>query len=306
MLPAHLATARPIGDSPPHLWAILIATGLALAILCWLLGGVGSGRIHPVLVTYLLLVIFFEQTLVPTGILQRNHLVTGDVTDTLPARTVSTGNDPWYAAPLASSHPAIEVDPASHRLWLFTTGTLQPDRSWLSLEGLLRDRMPPLEDLIVAGQPGPIGAASAVGVLIGGLFLLYRGLIDYRIPVLIVLSAGLAFLILPMPVVIREDAPQWRWMVVRDSAVDMATVLTFVNYELLSSPLLFMAFYLATAPAVRPMTRRGRTIYAILVGIGTAVAQLYASVSFGPYLGLLMVSLITPSMDKWFCAKPLV
>ena len=49
---------------------------------------------------------------------------------------------------------------------------------------LLRDRMPPLEDLIVGGQPAPVGLGSGVAVIIGGLFLLYRGLIDFRIPLL--------------------------------------------------------------------------------------------------------------------------
>jgi Na+-translocating ferredoxin:NAD+ oxidoreductase RnfD subunit len=67
-----------------------------------------------------------------------------------------------------------------------------------------------------------------------------------------------------------------------------------------------MAFYLATSPSVRPMTRRARTLYALLVGLLSAGFQLYASVAIGPYLGLLMASLLTPTLDKWFRPRPLV
>jgi Na+-translocating ferredoxin:NAD+ oxidoreductase RnfD subunit len=82
--------------------------------------------------------------------------------------------------------------------------------------------------------------------------------------------------------------------------------LTFADYELLASPLLFTAFFLATAPSVRPMTRRGRTIFAVLIGVLAAVFQLYVSPSFGDYLALMAGSLMTPALDKWLMPKALV
>ena len=83
-------------------------------------------------------------------------------------------------------HNAVASVPASQFLSEYTTGRVSPDRVWLSLEGLLRDRLPPLEDLILGAHPGPIGTTSAIAVIVGGLLLLYRGVIDYRIPLLIV------------------------------------------------------------------------------------------------------------------------
>ncbi len=143
-------------------------------------------------------------------------------------------------------------------------------------------------------------------VIIGGLFLLYRGLIDFRIPLLICVAAYGALLVLPIPVVITESGAQWRWLALREPGVGWPMALTFANYELMAGPALFMAFFLATSPAVRPMARRGRMLFAILVGILTAAMQLYASVSFGPYLALLLVSLLTPLMDRFFRPRPLV
>src|SRR5207248_8801911 len=80
MLPVHLMTAEaPFEGAPAAQWGILVGAGFLVVMLTWLLGGVGSGRIHPVLVTYLLLVVVFKQTLVPHWVLQCDHRFRGDV-----------------------------------------------------------------------------------------------------------------------------------------------------------------------------------------------------------------------------------
>ncbi len=167
----------------------------------------------------------------------------------------------------------------------------------------LLDGLPALEDLAIGGHPGPIGTGSAIAVVIGGLFLLYRGLIDYRIPLLITFTAFASFLVLPIPVVM-DSGTLWRSLFLPRLGIDGGTAVTFVNYEMMASPLLFSAFFLATAPAVRPMARCARTIYALLTGMLTAASQLYLSVSYGPYVALLLVSLLTPWLDRWFASRP--
>jgi Na+-translocating ferredoxin:NAD+ oxidoreductase RnfD subunit len=137
------------------------------------------------------------------------------------------------------------------------------------------------------------------------LFLLYRGLIDFRIPLFILLVEFAALLILPTPVILSDQA-KWHWIISRQPEVGWATGITFVNYELMASPSLFMAFFLATNASVRPMSRRAQVIFAIIAGAGTAALQLYMSVSVGPYLALLLASLLTPALDMWFRPRPLV
>ena len=318
-LPPHLLSARDVSsltNIPP--WPILPAAGMMLAILLWVIGAAGSGRVHAVLVTHLLLVVLFKDLLVPHYTLQKTNLFRGDMLDAVvPARTYAerraevasrAGRLPWIRQPVDILHDAVYAEPASQRLVFYTTGTESPERAWLSLESLLRDRMPPLEDLIIGGQPGPIGTSSAIAVIIGGLFLLYRGLIDYRVPLLIFLTAYLCMLLLPVPVRITETGETWQWLVVRPppDGVGWRVGLTFVHYELMAGPLLFTAFFLATAPAVRPLSRRGRAVYAVMVGAVAAVFQLYMAVSIGPYLALLGVSLLTPLIDDMFRPKTIV
>jgi electron transport complex protein RnfD len=82
--------------------------------------------------------------------------------------------------------------------------------------------------------------------------------------------------------------------------------ITFVNYELMAGPLLFMAFFLATSSSIRPMAGRARVLYALLIGIAAAALQLYVSVQIGAYVALLLVSLLTPLLDRVFRPRTLV
>jgi Na+-translocating ferredoxin:NAD+ oxidoreductase RnfD subunit len=303
ILPAHLASHFTLQSSSE--WLILPLAGVFLVVFCWLLGGLGAGRIHPVIVTYLVLVVLYSPQLAPSFVLQRSCLLLGDLLNSTPPTPALTTPDVWLNRPITHEHSSLTFIPASEYLGSYTTGQISPERNWLSLEGLLRDRLPPLEDLIIGAQPGPIGTTSAIAVIIGGLFLLYRGLIDYRIPLLVVVSALLALLVLPVPAVITNHA-DWRWAVGHVRGIGWSMGFTFANYELLASPLLFTAFFLATAPSVRPMTRRGRAIYSVLIGLLTGVFQLYVSPSFGCYLALMAASLSTPALDKWLRTKALV
>ena len=176
----------------------------------------------------------------------------------------------------------------------------------MPLHELLRDRMPPLEDLIVGGQPAPIGAGSAVAVIIGGLFLLYRGLIDFRIPLLAPLCAFLAFIVLPVPTLVRETGAHWRWLALRQPDVRWETAVTFAGYEIMAGPMLFAVFFLATSPALRPLSRRARVIYACGLGVLCAAAQLYVSVAVGPYLAVSVAGVASPVIDRRFKPRPLV
>jgi len=110
----------------------------------------------------------------------------------------------------------------------------------------------------------------------------------------------------PVPVAITDQGAVWRSLLLTTAKTDLPTVVTFANYELTASPLLLTAFFLATSPSICPMSRRARGVFAGLLGVGTAVCQLYLSVSFGPYVALLLVGLLTPWLDERFRTKPLV
>lgn len=305
MLPVHLASLDNLFSHRAGFW-LLPACGTLLGIMLWLLRGRSGTALHPAVVVYLLVVPFFQQLLVPHNVLQRDRLFVGDALDA-PLTSAASSTPWWLSTGKTSGHDAVRIpQPASEALLQYSLGQRNtPARGVVLLPGFLRDRLPPLEDLIMAGHPGPVGASSIIFVVVGGLFLMYRGVIDYRVPLLIVFFAFLTWLVFPIPVAITDIGPRWSWLVMRDPSVGYAVAITFANYELAASPLAFMAFFLATAPVVRPVTKRGREIVAILIGLMAGIAQLYLSVAWGPYLALLIGGLLTPVIDRFFTPRPL-
>ena len=309
MLPPHLLVGRDIKDlhAGGTVWMIVPAACLLMVMLLWLTGGVGFSRVHPLLITQLILVLFFYQYLHPHLVLHRSRLLTGDLQNAMHNDVITEAirSVPWIASRDDPPTDAIYVPQvASQQLIEYTRLKGKSNYGWISVEGLVRDAMPPLEDLVVGGHPGPIGASSAIAVIIGGLFLLYRGLIDYRIPLVAVIIAFFALLLLPVPAAIRETGAQWRPLVL--ARIDVTTMVTFANYQLMASPLLLMLFFLATSPSICPMGRKAKVVFAIALGLLTAALQLYLSCSFGPYVALLLAGLLGPWLDEIFRTRPLI
>lgn len=305
LLPPHLlSTADAFTGKSTHPWAILVGGPVLLVALLWALGGVGLTRAHPLLLCYLTLAIAFGSSLTPRLVLHRAKTGAGDLSAHAPAAgPTMRADEPWLAQrELPAPSDALRIDrTAAQRLGEYTRGQSTHRGDFHTLDGLLRDAMPPLEDLVVGGHPGPTGASSAIAILIGGLFLIHRRLIFFRVPLLVILVAYVAFLLLPVPVVITPDGAQFRPLA--RSHQDWGTILTFVNYEVMASPLLIVAFFLAAGPSVAPSAPRARTRYALLLGLTAAGAQLYLSCALGPYVALCLVGLLSPWLDDRYAAS---
>ena len=303
MLPVHLMTTEPpFAQTPGKLWTLLCAAGLLIAFFSWLAGGGLSRcigfRWHPVVAAFLVLNVLFGSVLVPHWVLRKDRLFVGDITRSEPAELAITASEGWMKTPSMSGYDGIYESPASEKLLHYTRALPRNNNTLQSLDGLLRDDMPPLEDMILGGHSGPIGTSSAVAVIIGGLFLLYRGIIDYRIPFLIYISATLSFIILPLPM--EQLAPDgamqiiWKWIAISDRDLfGSAACITFANYEVMAGPLLFMSFFLATSPLLRPVNKKCRFVYAVAIGILSAILQMRVSVSAGPYIALVTIGMLT-------------
>ena len=304
LLPAKLA-ANPPAHALGADWPLLPAAGLMLVVLCWMVGPGGGGRLHPVLVVYLALAAAYPAALAPSTVLQRDRLLVGDVLRKDGPVDPRANPDAWRHRQLAPAPAdALACPSVSDALLSFTRGHGPADVG--SVDALLRTRLPPLEDVVLGAVPGPIGTTSGVAVVIGGLFLLYRGLIDFRVPLLIVAAAWAALLVLPIPLPTAGGGHRWHWLAAAAPGVGWATGVTFVNYEVLASPLLFTAFFLAGSPSIRPLGRPARSVYAVIVGLLAAPLQLYLSVSLGSYLAVLIAGLFASDLDHGLGTRPLV
>jgi Na+-translocating ferredoxin:NAD+ oxidoreductase RnfD subunit len=315
-LPAEWAGGTYTGANRPyHLTPLLPAVGLLVTLLSAALDRVGTGRLNAGLLTIVLVALLFDPAMAPTRVLQRQHIIRGDLLNAVDVRA-QPRQTPWFVPPTTpADHARLQelaggeamlLDPAARRLLEYTRGSQAPERSWMSVETLLRDRLPPLDDFIVGGHPAPLGQGAAVAVIVGGLLLIYRGIVDWRVPVVTLAAAFVALVVLPVPVVITETGPNYEWVASRVRGVGWDVGITLANYELLAGPLMFVAFFLAGLPSMRPLNRRARVLHGLLIGVGAAAMQLYVSVSFGPYVALLIATLLIPLWDRRPGVKPLI
>ena len=154
--------------------------------------GLGLGRIHPVVVTYLAAGGPVRACAAPNGVLQRNHMVLGDVTDMPSEAPAAMSQDPWYKRPIVGDHDALNCPAATESLLGIYDGQVSPDRAWISAGAIVAaTRLPPLEDLILGRcRPGLIGATSGVAIIPGWIVSVYRGLssIAFRSTIVLMLS----------------------------------------------------------------------------------------------------------------------
>ena len=134
-------------------------------------------------------------------------------------------------------------------------------------------------NMLIGNIGGCIGETSAILIILGGLYLMYKGIINYVIPTFYIATVAILMFIL------GEFS------------------FTFVIYELLSGGLMLGAFFMLTDYTTSPMTKKGQIIYAVLAGLITTVIRLYGGYPEGVSYSILFVNLMTPLIDKYTKTK---
>lgn len=128
-----------------------------------------------------------------------------------------------------------------------------------------------LLDMFLGNCPGSIGEISALALLIGGGYLVYRKIISIRIP-----SAYLGTVAVVTLVFSKTDA-SLQWML----------------YSLLSGGVMLGAIFMATDYATSPATPVGQVVYGVGCGVLTVVFRYFGLFPEGvTYAVLLMNALV--------------
>ena len=131
--------------------------------------------------------------------------------------------------------------------------------------------------LLFAKTGGTIGETSAVAIIVGGLYLLFRRVINWRIPVFYLGSfAFFAF------VFGRE-----------------AFFTGQILFEVLAGGLLLGAFFMATDYATSPISPNGRVIMGLGCGFLTVLIRFYGGYPEGVSYAILLMNLLVPVIDKY-------
>ncbi|MCK4850463.1 MAG: RnfABCDGE type electron transport complex subunit D, partial [Phycisphaerae bacterium] len=177
--------------------------------------------------------------------------------------------------------------------------------------------LPPLADTVVGCTGGGLGETSVVAILLGGIFLIYRGYVRWQLPVSFLFAAAVSAALLPMPLGPSGELvwfPALSGMSQAGAANGLgdwwrllAVGLSYVSFHLCSGGLMLAAFFLANDMATRPIRLSGQIIFGLGAGVLTIVARIYggwAMAPLGAYSALLVMNTLTPLIDWLTRPKP--
>lgn len=224
-------------------WMCLLGAAFAIIVVKMVFGGIGNNFVNPALAARAFLLASFP------------------VAMTLWTRTgvnwVSSGNIDAYT----TATPLSFLKAGSNGV------------SSLADSGISTSNM------LIGNIGGCIGETSAVLIILGGLYLMYKGIINYVIPTFYICTVAILMFILG------------------------GFNFTFVIYELLAGGLMLGAFFMLTDYTTSPMTKKGKIIYAVLAGLITTVIRLYGGYPEGVSYSILFVNIMTPLIDKYTKTK---
>ena len=131
-------------------------------------------------------------------------------------------------------------------------------------------------ELFVGRCPGSVGEISALAILLGGGYLLWRRVISWRIPVSYLATVAALTLLF-----FRGDAP-----------------LLWMLSQLFSGGLMLAAFFMATDYATAPVTPRGRLLFGAACGALTVLFRYIGIFPEGVTYAILLMNSLTWIIDR--------
>ena len=138
-------------------------------------------------------------------------------------------------------------------------------------------QLPSIADMLMGNIPGVIGETSAILLILGGIYLIYRGTIKWIIPVVYIGTVAVIALV-----------------------TDGASLLL---YHIFGGGLMLGAFFMATDYATSPVTDKGKVIFAVGAGILTMLIRKMGGYPEGVSYSILLMNILTPMIDKYVQPK---
>lgn len=132
------------------------------------------------------------------------------------------------------------------------------------------------KDLFLGNVGGCIGETCALALLIGGVYLIIRGIISPVTPVAFIGTVAL------LDLVAGND----------------------VIYNMLAGGLFLGAFFMATDYVTTPITNKGKLIFGIGCGLITFIIRQFGSYPEGVSFSILLMNIVTPYIDRFTMTKP--
>ena len=142
--------------------------------------------------------------------------------------------------------------------------------------------LPSLFNAFIGNVGGCIGETSALALIIGFIYLLYRKVISWEIPVFYVGTVAI------LTTVIGRNG------FMTGNGI----------YEIFVGGLMLGAIFMATDYTTSPMTRKGQIVFAIGCGVIATIIRIIGGYPEGVSYSILIMNLFVPLIDKYMVPKP--
>lgn len=176
---------------------------------------------------------------------------------------------------LLASWPMIMttwVEPLKTKLYMFNNPDVVTSATPLALikGGVITAKLPSYIDMYFGSVGGCIGEVSAFALMLGGMYLLYRKVISWHIP--ITYMATVAALV---------------WLLGGDPL-----------YHLLAGGLMLGSIFMATDYVTSPITASGKLIFGVGLGGLTVLIRIAGGYPEGVCYSILLMNILVPFIDK--------
>ena len=240
-----LAFVSPV--TTPH-WMVIIGAFFAIVVCKQLYGGIGKNFLNPALVGRAALVASYAGAMTTWIAPGQKAPILGGAADVVTAAT-----------PLAYMKGSGEAVAAS---FAELTETYS------------------LVDMFLGKTGGSMGEISALLLLIGGVYLMVRKVINWHTPVGYIASVAVLTFLFP------KAGSGVEWML----------------YSIFGGGLFLGAFFMATDYATSPVSKKGQLLYGIGCGLFTVFIRYFGSYNEGVCYSILVMNCCTALIDKY--AKP--
>ncbi len=142
----------------------------------------------------------------------------------------------------------------------------------------LSEQFPGYFDMFIGNIGGCIGEVSALAIIIGGSFMLYKKIITWHIPIFYLLSlAGFTGVF---------------WLIDSSKYADPL-------FHILAGGVMLGAWFMATDMVTSPMSVKGQIIFALGGGILCGAIRIFGSYPEGCSYSILIMNAFVPLIDKY-------
>lgn len=146
----------------------------------------------------------------------------------------------------------------------------------------LQAELPAYYDYLIGQMGGSLGEVSAIALILGGLFMIWRKIITWEIPVSILLTVFVFSGIL--------------WMINPEYNADPV-------FHMITGGMMLGAIYMATDMVSSPMTRSGQLVYGFGIGLLTILIRIWGAYPEGVSFAILLMNAVVPLINMGFKPK---